>query len=215
MSTALIILLAAGGLVGIYLIGWRLLSPYYQLPCPPGFIFLLESRLMTGVAGPQAIIQRARIEPGMRVLDAGCGPGRISIPVAHHLGPDGNLVALDIQEEMLSRLAKRIKDQGLINIEIVQGALGEGQAGMNRFDRVLLITVLGEIPDQAAALKEIHRALVPGGILSITEVLPDPHYQPRTKVHRLAGLAGFQTEMVYQSWRSYTINLIKSVELQT
>ena len=56
----------------------------------------------------------------------------------------------------------------------------------NNFDRALLVTVLGEIPDRDAALRAIFDALKPGGILSITEILRDPHYQRRTTVLRLA-----------------------------
>jgi ubiquinone/menaquinone biosynthesis C-methylase UbiE len=52
------------------------------------------------------------------------------------------------------------------------------------------VTVLGEIPDRLAALAEIGRALKPGGVLSVTEVLPDPHYQRPGTVRRLAAEAG-------------------------
>ena len=209
MNTAAIILVIVGMLFLFYLLGWRGLTRLYHLPCPPGFIFILESGLMENVAGPEAIIQRAMIQPGMRVLDAGCGPGRMAIPLAGYLGPEGKLVAFDIQEGMLKRLARRLEKSGLNNLEMVQGAMGADLLGEERFDRALLISVLGEIPDQTAALAEIHRALAPGGILSITEVLPDPHYQYLNKVRRLAEDTGFQTELAYKSWRAYTLNLKK------
>lgn len=207
------IYLTAAGLTGVlYLVAIRVLTRYISLPCPPGFIFLLESRLMDRVAGPEAIIQRAGIEPGMVVLDAGCGPGRMSIPLARTLLPHGHLVALDLQAGMLERLARKVKEAGLTNITQVQGGLGAGLLGENRFQRAILITVLGEIPDQLGALEEIRQALVPGGILSVTEVLPDPHYQGLRKVARLANAAGFQTELVHRGWRSYTLNLRKPAQ---
>jgi ubiquinone/menaquinone biosynthesis C-methylase UbiE len=133
----------------------------------------------------------------------------MSVPLAAYLGKEGKLVALDIQEEMLMRLTQRLAKRGLDQVEMIQGGLGAGILGENQFDRVLLITVLGEIPDQPAALAELYRALVPGGILSITEVLPDPHYQRLEKVQRLGQEAGFQTKLAHQSWRSYTLNLAK------
>jgi ubiquinone/menaquinone biosynthesis C-methylase UbiE len=209
MGNNLIILASAGAALLVILVGGRLLYKLIQLPCPPGFIFILESRMMENVAGPEAIIQRAGIQPNMRVLDAGCGPGRISVPLAAYLSQEGQLVALDVQEEMLKRLAQRLEKRGLDQVEMIQGGLGTGQIGENQFDRALLITVLGEIPDQSAALAEIYRALVPGGLLSITEVLPDPHYQRLVKVQRLGEEAGFQPELVHKSWRSYTLNLKK------
>jgi hypothetical protein len=49
------------------------------------------------------------------------------------------------------------------------------------------VTALGEIPDREAALKEIFDALRPSGLLSVTEIVLDPHFQTRTTVARLAG----------------------------
>jgi predicted methyltransferase len=69
--------------------------------------------------------------------------------------------------------------------------------------------VLGEIPDRVAALREIYAALKPGGLLSITEVLPDPHYQSRRAVRRMAEEAGFKVEEAYSGRRSFTMNLIR------
>jgi ubiquinone/menaquinone biosynthesis C-methylase UbiE len=212
MPTSLIILAAALGALLLFLVIWRGLSYLLSLPCPPGFIFILESRVMGMVAGSEAIIARADIRPGMTVLDAGCGPGRLSIPVARFLGPEGRLVALDVQQGMLSRLQKRITESRLTNIEPIQAGLGLGSLEGYRFDRVLLVTVLGEIPDQEAALQEIYRCLVPGRVLSVTELLPDPHYQSRRKVAQLAERAGFEVRPAFIGWRSFTYNLVKPIQ---
>ena len=45
----------------------------------------------------------------------------------------------------------------------------------------------GEFPEQEAALQEIYQALKPGGILSVTEIIFDPHFQSRESVQRVAG----------------------------
>ena len=57
-----------------------------------------------------------------------------------------------------------------------------------RFDRAVLVTVLGEIPGREAALREIFEALRPGGILLVEETIRDPHFQTRSTVTRLAGV---------------------------
>lgn len=204
----LLLIIAGASLVFLlYLLAWRILSRFINLPCPPGYIFLLDSPLINRVAGAEILIERAGVKPGMKVLDAGCGPGRLTIPLAKILQDSGEVSAFDMQPAMLDRLQKRLTDNELDNVEIIQGQFGENLLRSDRFDRVFLVSVLGEIPDQVGALREIHQALVPGGILSITEVLPDPHYQRKSTVIHLAGETGFQVDTVNQDWRSYTINL--------
>lgn len=106
-------------------------------------------------------------------------------------------------------LRDRVQASGLSNIDPVHGGLGQGLLDVNQFDRAFLVTVLGEIPDQLGALQEIRRGLKPGGILSVTQVLPDPHYQSQQKVRLLCERAGFAFEEVFASWRAFTMNLVK------
>lgn len=78
--------------------------------------------------------------------------------------------------------------------------MGEGKLTHNRFDRVLLVTVLGEIPDREAALGENLAALKPGGILSVTEIIFDPHFQRLSTVNRLANAVGFEEVVFLRKW---------------
>lgn len=194
--------------------GWRFFSRRWELPCPAAFIWMLENRIMENVAGAEVIIERARIAPGMRVLDAGCGPGRLTIPIARHVGPSGQVVAVDVQSAMLDKLAERIWAAGLTNVLPRPIALGEGELEEGGFDRAVMVTVLGEIPHQEAALREIYEALRPGGLLSITEVLPDPHYQSQRMVRALAAVIGFRIDLAASSFRWYTLNLIRPQQLE-
>jgi ubiquinone/menaquinone biosynthesis C-methylase UbiE len=176
MNIYISLLLIILGLFAIGVLAWRLLSIRWSLPCPTSLMWMLDHRLMEHVAGSSTLIQRAKIDPGMVVLDVGCGPGRVSVPLATYLGPEGKVVALDVQPTMLKRLRQRMDQAGVKNIEILRGGLGEGNLPRSILDRALMVTVLEEIPDRSRALEEIYGALKPGGILSITEVLPDPHY---------------------------------------
>lgn len=209
MNPLLLIVVFLLGITLVVIIGWRLLSRKHLLPCPTTLIWLLENRFIENVAGSQEIIQRAQITPGMKVLDAGCGPGRVTLPLAEFVGPAGSITALDLQAKMLQRLRERASIAGLSNIECIQAGLGEGLLPANSFDRAIMITVLGEIPDQEGALREIYRALEPGGLLSITEIIPDPHYQTRRKIYRLAEETGYNAQEVYSGLRAHTTNLIK------
>ena len=148
----------------------------------------------------------------MRVLDVGCGAGRVSIPVAKAVGPDGLVVGMDIQRTVLQKLMRRAESRGLTNIRTVLGGIGQGLIEVNAFDRALLVTVLGEIPEgeRQPALREIHDALKRGGTLSVTEVFGDPHYQRRDTVRRLAEAAGFRLQREYGTWLAFTVNFVKA-----
>jgi ubiquinone/menaquinone biosynthesis C-methylase UbiE len=76
-------------------------------------------------------------------------------------------------------------------------------------DRVILAAVLGEIPDRDSALREVAGLLRPGGMLSITELVFDPHYQPRATVLELAQAAGFREMAFFGSRLAYTLNLTR------
>ena len=80
------------------------------------------------------------------------------MPAARRVGPSGRVVAVDIQPRMLAKLAERVEAQRLTNVELVEAGLGAGKLPADEFDVALLVTVLGEIPDKPAALREIHRS---------------------------------------------------------
>ncbi|MEI8132501.1 MAG: class I SAM-dependent methyltransferase, partial [Leptolinea sp.] len=143
------------------------------------------------------------------VLDAGCGLGRVTVPAAQAVGMQGEVIAMDIQPAMLEATRRRAKAAGLKNIRFMLSGLGEEMLPYDRFDRVFLVTVLGEIPDRLKALKEIAAALKPGGIISITEIIPDPHFQSKQTVRHLAHLAGLVEAVSFGNAVVYTINFRK------
>lgn len=201
-AAAALALIVATGLI------WR----WAGWPCPAWLVPLLENPYFEAVAGAESLLERAGVRPGMRVLDAGCGPGRVTLPAARRVGPSGRVVALDVQPRMLAKLAERVEAERLANVDLVEAGLGEGKLPEEAFDVALLVTVLGEIGEKAAALREIHRSLRPGGVLSVTEVLPDPHYQRLARVRALGVAAGFRETALLPGRLSYTLNLSKPAE---
>jgi ubiquinone/menaquinone biosynthesis C-methylase UbiE len=155
------------------------------------------------------IVGHLELQPGMTVLDIGCGPGRVTIPVARQVGPHGTVVAIDLQPGMLRRAQEKAQAANLSNIRFVQAGVGDGKLDVGLADRALLVTVLGEIPDREAALKEVFEVLKPGGVLSVTEVIFDPHFQPRGTVTRLAGAVGFREKAFFGNRIAFTVHLEK------
>jgi len=191
---------------------WRLCSRRYVLPCPVWLGWLVElDNPFSKINRAATIIEHIELKQGMKVLDVGCGPGRLTIPVAIKVGPAGEVVAVDIQAGMLQRTREKALAANLKNITFFQAGIGEGKLEHNTFDRALLVTVLGEIPHRDAAMKEIFDVLKPGGILSVTEIIFDPHFQHQSTVRRLAQEAGFREKKVFGNWIAFTLNLEKPV----
>jgi ubiquinone/menaquinone biosynthesis C-methylase UbiE len=155
------------------------------------------------------IISHLELEPGMKVLDFGCGPGRLTIPVARQVGSSGTVTAFDMQSAMLERVRAKAVHENLGNIEFIHGAAGEGKLGNNQYDRVLLVNVLGEIRDKKALLNEIADCLKSGGFLSVTEAIADPHFQTRKNVLDAASATGLKEKGFFGNRISFTMILEK------
>ena len=74
------------------------------------------------------------------------------------------------------------------------------------FDRIVLITVLGEIADQTAYLQEFHRLLRPDGIVSISETAGDPDKLSRAQLTALMQAHQFVLTQSYGTEKNYTLN---------
>jgi len=200
------------GAVGLFLLvgfTWRLASSRRSLPCPVWLRWFVElDNPFTRTNRAATIIEHLELEPDMVVLDVGCGPGRVAIPLAERVR-DGEVVAIDIQEGMLRRAKEKAENAKLSNIRFLQAGAGEGRLESDHFDRALMVAVLGEIPNQRGALQEVFDALKPGGILSITEIIFDPHFQSRRKVTRLAEAVGFRDHSFFGTRLAFTLNLQK------
>jgi ubiquinone/menaquinone biosynthesis C-methylase UbiE len=208
MFTALIIIVA------IFIIAWltwHYASRRHSLPCPACLSFLVEmDNPFTKTNQAQTIIQHLDIKPGMRILDIGCGPGRLTIPLAKTVGQTGQVVALDIQQAMLNKVRDKANKEGLNNIHYINLDIGNNHLADAGFDRILLVTVIGEIPAQLNALKEIHTALSSHGILSVTEIIFDPHFHRQKTILKMAEQTGFKLKAIYGNAIAYTMHLVKS-----
>ncbi len=191
-------------------LAWRWASRRGSFPCPALLAWSLENPIFQRFNGTRVILDRLSIQPGQKVLEMGPGPGRLLIPVARRVFPGGEAVGIDIQPAMIERLKRRADKAGTSNLKAILGDAAQPHVPEASFDIVFLCAALGEIPDRTAALAQCYRALKPGGVLSITEMFGDPHYQRRSVVERLAEEAGFRFQSIQGGWWLFTAQFIKS-----
>jgi ubiquinone/menaquinone biosynthesis C-methylase UbiE len=135
--------------------------------------------------------------------------------VARALGPQGRLVGLDIQPEMLARFRRKLaradhRDIG--NVALVRGDAMALPFADDSFDLVYAVSALPEVPDRRKALAEVKRVLRPGGTLALTELIFDPDFPLRRTTIRLCTDAGLTLDSSAGSFASYTITSRKERE---
>ncbi|MFN2617029.1 MAG: class I SAM-dependent methyltransferase [Thermoleophilaceae bacterium] len=154
------------------------------------------------VQAPHPFITRERLrevlEPrgGERLLEVGPGTGYYALPVAGWLEPAGRLDILDLQQEMLDHTMSRARDAGLANLTATCADAREMPYQDDSFDGAYLVTVLGEVPDQEAALRELRRVVKPGGRIVVGELFGDPHMVTHGALSQRAAVAGLRPERV-------------------
>jgi ubiquinone/menaquinone biosynthesis C-methylase UbiE len=152
------------------------------------------------VEAPHPFITRERLrsvlEPadGERVLEVGPGTGYYTLPVARWLGPSGRLDILDIQQEMLDHTRRRAAAEGISNIAGERADARHMPYPDGAFDAAYLVTVLGEIPDQDAALRELRRVVKPNGRIVVGELFGDPHMVTFRALRDRAAEAGLEVD---------------------
>ena len=191
-----LLLLAALAVIGAAL--WWRKNPS---ACPYGQRFWVEA--------PHPIITRERLrdvlraESGERILEIGPGTGYYTLDLAEWVGVEGKIEIFDLQQEMLDHTMRRAAERGLANVE---PSLGDAVAlpyEDDSMDAVVLITVLGEIPDRDAALREVRRVLRPGGRLVVGELFGDPHFQTFAGLRERSQAAGLSYEERSGGWFAY------------
>lgn len=134
------------------------------------------------------------VRPGERVLEIGPGTGLQALHVARQLAPSGRLDIVDVQQAMLDCVMRRADARDIRGIVPSRADACQLPFPDGSFDAAYLVTALGEIPDQLAALRELRRVLRPEGRLVVGEFF-DRHYVPLVTLLRYASVAGFEPAM--------------------
>ncbi|MGA8209693.1 MAG: methyltransferase domain-containing protein, partial [Nocardioidaceae bacterium] len=106
------------------------------------------------------------LEPGMRVLDVGSGPGTITADLADLVGPNGSVTALERTERALDLSRAEIARRGVTTVDFVVGDAAALDLPDDRYDVVHAHQVLQHLADPVSALREMRRVCKPGGLVA-------------------------------------------------
>jgi ubiquinone/menaquinone biosynthesis C-methylase UbiE len=128
------------------------------------FLMAIRDRLSPRMT----VLKDVPIKPGHTVLDYGCGPGSYIVPTAGLVGSSGTIYALDIHSLALEKVRRRAEKKGITNVKTIQADRDTGLPG-GSIDVVLLFDIYHMLSEPEKILKELHRVLKPGGVLSVND----------------------------------------------
>jgi len=189
----------------------RIIRRYYHFPIPAVLTRVIDNPWRRRfIQKPRVVADRLKLEPGMIVVEIGPGKGNYTKAFAERVLPNGKVYAVDISESIIEYLKKRVEEEEIPNIIPKIDNAHNFSFADESVDRVIAIACLPEIPEPVRVLKEIRRILKPDGLLSLSELAPDPDYPRRKTVKQWTNEAGFILQSEYGNWFVYQINFCKS-----
>lgn len=152
---------------------------------------------------PAALVEHLRLRPDAVVADIGAGPGLLTLPLARAV-PQGRVIATDINQGYLRVLARRAEAAGLRQVETRRVAPDAPGLEAGSVDLTLLCQVDHVLRNRVVYLKELVRALRPGGRIVIVH-----HTDHRPGAEALARAAGL---VVVDSWAPSSDFFLLSLE---
>jgi ubiquinone/menaquinone biosynthesis C-methylase UbiE len=123
----------------------------------------------------EALLDRAGVSPGMKVVDVGCGGGAVSFEIAARVGPRGSVLGLDLNREYLDLARQAAMKRGVTNVEFrVQRV--EAWNEPESFDVAYSRFLLHHLSDPNDVISRMWNSVRPGGLL----VLEDPDHSTWT-----------------------------------
>ena len=135
---------------------------------------------------PAKLMKALNLKQGQTVCDLGCGNGFYTTKLGEAVGPEGKVLAVDIQNEMLVMLKARAKKANVKNIEPILGTTWDPKLPENKLDLVLLVDTYHEIDHPVEVLAAIRKSLNTEGRLCLVEFRAEDPDVPIKPLHKMS-----------------------------
>jgi len=136
------------------------------------------------------IFQAMQVKPGASVADVGAGDGFFTRRLSGAVGAEGRVFAIDVGADALRRLRKRVADEALSNVQVIEGTVDDPKLAPGSIDAALIVNAYHEMTEHQAMLSKLKAALKPGGRLVIVEPISrsrrDSRREEQTRNHEIA-----------------------------
>jgi len=135
---------------------------------------------------PDLLLQSLPLHAGQAAADIGAGTGYLSWRMAKMVGDKGRVYCVDIQQEMLDLLAKKMAEQHTTNFQSILGTVTDARLPANSVDVVLMVDVYHEFDHPYEMMQSIVRALKPGGRIVWVEYRAEDPAVPIKPLHKMS-----------------------------
>jgi ubiquinone/menaquinone biosynthesis C-methylase UbiE len=132
------------------------------------------------------LLEELHVKPGQAICDMGCGNGFYTLKLARLAGVKGKVYAVDIQQEMLDMLQRRVKAAKLTNVVPLLGSETDPRLKENSLDLVLMVDVYHEFSQPEAMLKAIRKSLKLDGRIALAEFRAEDPNVPIKPEHKMS-----------------------------
>lgn len=135
---------------------------------------------------PDRVVAALRIPEGSTVIDLGAGVGYFTWRLAKQVGPEGKVIATDVQPEMLDMLVLNMRNRGIENVKTVLATHSDARLPADgEAELALLVDVYHELAFPALTMQHVLRSLKPGGRLVLVEYRKEDPWIPIHPLHKM------------------------------
>jgi cyclopropane fatty-acyl-phospholipid synthase-like methyltransferase len=152
------------------------------------------------------MLKALHLKPGQTVCDMGCGNGFYTLKLAKLVGEKGQVLAVDIQPEMLSLLNERAKEEKLSNIKPILGTPVDPNLPEGKIDLILCVDVYHEFSNPEEMLAVMRKSLKPGGRIALAEFRAEDPKVPIKPLHKMT------KEQILKEWPANGFKLVEQFD---